>query len=128
MTRMDADTAAPDLAQILFAALNSRDLSALEHHLAEDAGFDFPGPGLISGRKKILLFLKILFRKFNRLTFSVERSIKEQDCSCVIWSNEGQHKTGEAYRNRGITFLQFKEGKIIFLSDYFKDTSFTSEK
>ena len=65
MTRMDADAAAPDLVQILFAALNSRDLSALEHHLTEDAGFDFPGPGLISGRKKILLFLKILFRKFN---------------------------------------------------------------
>jgi ketosteroid isomerase-like protein len=58
----------------------------------------------------------------------VERSIREQDCACVIWSNEGQHKTGEAYRNRGITFLQFKEGKIIFLSDYFKDTSFTSEQ
>jgi ketosteroid isomerase-like protein len=121
---MDSNAATPDLVQMLFAALNSRDLSALEHHLAEDAGFDFPGPGLISGRKKILLFLKILFRKFNRLTFSVERIIQDGDCACVIWTNEGHEKTGEAYRNRGITFLQFEEGKIIFLSDYFKDTSF----
>jgi ketosteroid isomerase-like protein len=121
---MDSTASTQDLVQILFAALNSRDLSSLEHHLAEDASFDFPGPGLISGRKKILLFLKILFRKFNRLTFAVERIIHNQDCACVIWTNDGQKKTGEDYRNRGITFLQFEGGKIIFLSDYFKDTSF----
>ncbi len=121
---MDGDAAAPDLVEILFAALNSRDLSTLEHHLAEDAGFDFPGPGLISGRKKILLFMKILFRKYRRLNFSVTRIIVGQDCACAIWTNEGEEKNGKSYSNSGITFLQFSEGKIIFLSDYFKDTSF----
>jgi len=123
---MGSTAAAADLVQILFAALNSRDLSALDRHLAEDASFDFPGPGLICGRKKILLFLKILFGKFSRLTFSVNRIIAEQDCACAIWTNEGEDKTGKSYSNRGITFLQFNKGKIIFLSDYFKDTSFTT--
>lgn len=122
---MHSTAGAVDLVQILFAALNSRDLSSLERHLAEDAGFDFPGPGLISGRKKILLFLKILFRKYSRLTFSVAKIIAEQDCACALWTNDGEERTGKSYRNSGITFLQFKEGKIMFLSDYFKDTSFT---
>lgn len=123
---MDSTTAPVDPVHILFAALNCRDLSLLDGYLAEDAGFDFPGPGLITGRKKILLFLKILFRKYSRLTFSVERIIREQDYACAVWTNEGEEKTGKAYRNRGITFLHVKEGKIIYLSDYFKDTSFTA--
>lgn len=123
---MEYTASALELVQILFAALNSRDLAALDRYLAEDAGFDFPGPGLISGRKKILLFLKILFRKFSRLTFSVSKIITEQDCACAVWTNEGEDKTGKSYSNRGITVLEFKAGKIIFLSDYFKDTSFTA--
>jgi ketosteroid isomerase-like protein len=123
---MDSTAAPANLVQILFTALNRRDLSSLDHCLSEDAGFDFPGPGLIRGRKKILLFLKILFRKFTRLTFSVTRIIAEKDCACAIWSNVGEDKAGKSYSNRGITLLEFKEGKIIFLSDYFKDTSFTT--
>jgi ketosteroid isomerase-like protein len=124
-TIMELHSPASELVRILFTALNSRDLTSLEQHLAEDAGFDFPGPGLIRGRKKIILFLKILFRKFSRLTFSLQRVIAEQDCACAVWTNEGKDKTGIPYSNRGITLLEIREGKITFLSDYFKDTSFT---
>ena len=68
---------------------------------------------------------KILFRNYSRLTFSVAKIIAQQDCACALWTNYGEERTGKSYRNSGITFLQFKEGKIMFLSDYFKDTSFT---
>ena len=42
----------------------------------------------------------------------------------VVWSNKGKDKRGEPYDNRGITFVQMREGKIVLISDYFKDTSF----
>ena len=123
---MELHSPASELVRILFTALNSRDLTSLEQHLADDASFDFPGPGLIRGRKKIILFLKILFRKFSRLTFSLQRVITEQDCACAVWTNEGEDKAGKPYSNRGITLMEIREGKITFLSDYFKDTSFTT--
>lgn len=123
---MDSSASAPELVQMLFTALNSRDLAPLDCCLAEDAAFDFPGPGLISGRKKIILFFKILFRKFSRLTFSVSKIVAEEDCACAVWTNEGADRTGTPYNNRGITLLELKAGKIVFLSDYFKDTSFTT--
>lgn len=123
---MEPHAQASQLVRILFNALNSRNLASLEQHLAEDAGFDFPGPGLICGRKKIILFLKILFRKFSRLTFALQRVIAEDDCACAVWTNEGEDKQGKPYGNRGITLLEMRDGKIIFMSDYFKDTSFTA--
>lgn len=59
-----------ELAHTIFTAMNSRNLSELENYLAEDALFDFPGAGELEGRKKILLFLKVLFRKYPRLAFT----------------------------------------------------------
>jgi len=110
----------------IFAAMNSRDLSGLSRNLAEDAVFDFPGAGCISGHKKILTFLKALFKKYPRLRFSVEDILLEGDRACAFWSNEGEDSRGTPYRNRGATLVRVADGKIVFISDYFKDTSFTS--
>jgi ketosteroid isomerase-like protein len=110
----------------IFAAMNSRDLTGLEQHLAEDAVFDFPGAGSITGKKKILVFLKVLFRKYPRLKFTVEDILLEGDRACAVWSNEGEDTSGTPYNNRGITLVHVAHGKIVFISDYFKDTSFTS--
>jgi len=108
----------------IFAAMNSRDPSGLSLHLAEDAVFDFPGAGRISGHKKILTFLKALFRKYPRLTFRIDDIIVEGDRACTVWSNEGEDAHGTAYQNRGITLVRITDGEITFISDYFKDTSF----
>jgi ketosteroid isomerase-like protein len=113
-----------DLVHILFTAMNSRDLSRLEECLAEDAFFNFPGADLITGKKRILTFLKVLFRMYPRLTFTVEETIIEGDKVCALWSNEGENREGKPYQNRGITIMHISNGKIISLSDYFKDTSF----
>lgn len=110
----------------IFTALNCRDLSALAPFLAEDAVFDFPGAGCISGKNRILLFFKILFRKYPRLTFSVTDIIIEGERACAVWTNEGENAHGRAYRNRGITLVRIANGQIIFISDYFKDTSFVA--
>jgi len=114
-----------DLALSIFATLNHRDLSLLSQHLYEDAVFDFPGAGIIEGHKHILTFFKVLFRKYSRLTFTVKDVISEGKRVCVTWSNEGEDKKGNPYSNRGITLVEVSDGKIVFISDYFKDTSFT---
>jgi ketosteroid isomerase-like protein len=108
----------------IFSAMNSRDLTGLELHLADEAVFDFPGAGCITGKKKILLFLKVLFRKYPRLRFTVEDILLEGDRACAVWSNEGKDSHGTPYKNRGVTVVRIAQGKIIFISDYFKDTSF----
>ena len=113
-------------AEKVFAAMNSRDVSELTPYIAEDATFDFPGAGCITGKKRILLFFKILFRKYPRLTFSIDDIIVEGDRACTVWSNEGEDAHGTAYQNRGITLVRTAAGQITFISDYFKDTSFVA--
>jgi len=113
-----------DAAHILFSAMNRRDLSFLGERLADDAAFDFPGAGTIEGKRRILVFLRLLFRRYPRLEFTVEDILVEGDQACAKWSNEGENSAKEPYMNRGMTLLRVKDGKIVFLSDYFKDTSF----
>lgn len=112
------------VARILFDAMNSRDLTNLEKSMLETARFDFPGAGCIEGRRKILTFLKVLFRKYTRLEFTVQETVIDGDKVCVLWTNSGEHSGGELYSNTGITYIEIEDGKIAFISDYFKDTSF----
>lgn len=121
---MDANSINRTIAEIIFTALNNRDLSLLDEYLDEHATFDFPGTTLIKGRKKIILFFKILFRKYPRLTFTVKETIVEGDYVCVLWTNNGINGKGHTYNNRGVTFVHITDETILFLSDYFKDTSF----
>jgi ketosteroid isomerase-like protein len=121
---VDIKTANRAIAETIFTALNNRDLSLLDNCLDEHATFDFPGTTLIKGRKKIITFFKILFRKYSRLTFTVKETLVEGEGVCVLWTNTGTSKDGLAYNNRGVTFVHITDGKILFLSDYFKDTSF----
>jgi ketosteroid isomerase-like protein len=60
------------------------------------------------------------------LIFHVSDIIIEGDRACVVWSNKGEHKDGTLYENQGITLVHFLENQIVFLSDYFKDTSFAN--
>ena len=119
------DTQNKHIAGIIFSSLNNRELSLLTNYLDENAAFDFPGTQLIKGRKKILTFFKILFRKYPRLTFTVEITIEDGEQVCVLWTNEGVTSQGNPYNNRGITFVRITGGEIHFISDYFKNTSFT---
>jgi ketosteroid isomerase-like protein len=112
-------------ATMLFEAMNARDIARLEALLDGDAAFDFPGTGLIQGRRRILVFFKVLFRKFESLVFDVHEVVIDGDRACVVWENSGRHATGEPYANRGMTLIRLTGDRIAFISDYFKDTSFT---
>ena len=121
---MDNSASKIDLARLIFTSLNSRDLSELEYYLAESASLDFPGAGCLKGKKRVLAFFKVLFRRYPQLEFTVEEVISEGGRACVLWNNKGQNSKGNPYNNHGITFVKLEQGKIIFISDFFKDTSF----
>lgn len=114
------------LAAKLFEAMNVRDFSDLEVHIADNVALDFPGNGEVSGIKKVLLFLKVLLRKYPTLHFTVSEIIATEDRACAVWTNKGIDTTGAPYQNSGMTLIRFQNGKICFISDYFKDTSFVN--
>ena len=114
------------LAKAFMDALNNRNYAEFPKCLMENAALDFPGPGRIKSRKKIISFVKALFRRFPRLEFTVFDIIVEGDRACIVWTNEGERNDGEPYSNSGITLLHITDGKIAFISDYFKDTSFVT--
>jgi len=113
-----------DKAKLIFSSLNTRDLSDLQMYLADNAQLDFPGAGCMKGKKRVLLFFKVLFRKYSYLEFTVDDVIVEGDRACVVWHNVGDDSKGNPYKNSGITLVNMSEEKILFISDYFKDTSF----
>ena len=114
-----------ELVSGLFESMNSRDFSTFEAITTEDVSLDFPGPGRVEGRRRSLLILRSILRRFSRLTFTISETIIEDQSACVVWFNEGEYNDGTQYENRGVTLIQLKGNLIAGISDYFKDTSFT---
>ena len=113
-----------DMAESVFEAMNTRDFSEFQTYLADEVIFDFPGVAKVQGQKKVVVFLKALVRNYKELTFAVTDTITENNKVCVVWENKGEHNDGTVYENRGITLFYFDKEQIVFISDYFKDTSF----
>ena len=113
---------------MVFKALNDRDFTEVQPFLSEELVIHFPGVGEIPGLRKCVIFLKTLLRKYTELKFTVTEIIFENERAVVVWTNKGIKINGEEYVNSGITLFYFSDNKISFISDYFKDTSFTSER
>ena len=112
------------LAELVVISLNKRDFTLYEKHVAEDAELDFPGSETVKGCRRTIIFLKAVLRKYPELKFTIENIIVDADGAAVVWSNKGKYKSGEPYSNCGITLVKMRDGKIVLISDYFKDTSF----
>ena len=105
-----------------FTFLNLRDLDRMKVLLREDARLDFPKTQPLLGLERILKFLHLLFRQYPELTFTLHRTIVQENRGAVHWTNQGKNRRGEPYENEGMTLLEFEEGKISYISDFFKDT------
>jgi uncharacterized protein (TIGR02246 family) len=114
------------IAAALFRAMNARDPAAFAALLAGGAVFHFPGTAPIEGAARIEKFVKILFFKYPALAFEVRRVIADERCAAIEWTNEGASRDGAPYRNAGVTVIELDaDGRVVYLSDTFKDTSFT---
>ena len=116
------------LAVGVFEAMNTSEFSKFQETACEDISFDFPGADRIEGSKRVILFFKVLLRKYKNLQFNVTDVILEDKKACVVWTNNGEYNDGIPYKNSGMTLFHFKDDKVSFISDYFKDTSFTISK
>ena len=105
-----------------FEVFNSRDMKRMGELLHEDAEFYFPKTKPLIGRERILKFLNILFRQYPELSFEVQRTICEGRNAAVHWTNKGHSRRKEPYQNEGATILEIENDKIIFITDFFKDT------
>ena len=105
-----------------FEVLNHRDTKEMKVLLGPDAQFYFPKTRPLTGRDRILKFINILFRQYPKLTFKVQRIILQGDRAAVHWTNQGETRRKEPYQNEGVTILEMQDGKISFISDFFKDT------
>ena len=116
------------IAVSIFEAMNSGEFSKFQSNALEGISFDFPDTDRIEGAKRVILFFKVLLRKYKDLKFSVNEVIVGDKKACVVWTNKGEYNDGSLYENSGITLFHFYDDKISYISDYFKDTSFTNPK
>ena len=105
-----------------FEVLNERDLEEADNLLDSQTEFFFPKTEPMIGKDRILKFLNIFFRQYPELIFTVVRVIHQGDQAAVHWTNRGIIRRKEPYENEGVTILEMENGKIVFISDFFKDT------
>jgi ketosteroid isomerase-like protein len=105
-----------------FEVLNGRELDEAKKLLDSRTEFFFPKTKPMIGKDRILKFLNIFFRQYPELIFTVVRVIQQGDLAAVHWTNRGVSRRQEAYENEGVTILEMEKGKIVYISDFFKDT------
>jgi len=105
-----------------FQILNERDLDEANNLLDSRTEFFFPKTQPIIGKDRILKFLKIFFRQYPELVFTVVKVIHQENQAAVHWTNRGINRHKEPYENEGVTIMGIKDGKISFISDFFKNT------
>ncbi len=108
--------------QHFFDALNGRDFTIIEDLLDTNAQLLFPKSQPLLGKKRILKFLRLLFRAYPQLVFSVQRIIRQENLAAIHWTNRGKNRHGEPYENEGVTLIETADNRICFISDFFKDT------
>ncbi len=116
------------IAVSIFDAMNTGEFSKFQDNALEDISFDFPGTDRIEGAKRVILFFKVLLRKYKNLKFNVNDVVVGDKKACVVWTNKGEYLDGSLYENSGITLFYFSGDRISFISDYFKNTSFANPK
>ena len=105
-----------------FEILNKRNLEKIQDLLGADAALYFPKTQPLIGTSRILKFLNILFRQYPQLTFEIQRVIVDGNQVAIHWINQGTNRHDLPYDNEGVTLMELRNGKIIFISDFFKDT------
>jgi len=114
----------PDRESVIrfFEYVNGRDLVALEMDLDPGCVFRFPKTQDLVGPERILKFFRLLFRQFPELSFEVRNVLVEGHRAAVHWTNRGRRRSGEDYRNEGVTWMEWREGRLHPISGFFKDT------
>jgi steroid delta-isomerase-like uncharacterized protein len=113
----------PTVAVSFFALMSNRRLDAMVDLVRDDIRFLFPKTRPVVGKERVARFFQVLFRRYRELHFTVQGVLADAERVAVHWTNQGITRTGDAYENEGVTWFEFEDGKISFISDFFKDMS-----
>ena len=104
--------------------LNSLKIDQLEKWFTEDSKIWIPPSEEISGKSRILALFRSIFRRYDNIEWHVSEifHLGDEKYFYQTVSIGNMYGLGQ-YKNNICTIVQFSEhGKIVYLSDYFKDT------
>ena len=93
-----------------FQVLNEQDLVEADNLLDPRAELFFPKTKPMVGKDRILKFLKIFFRQYPELIFTVVRVILQEDQAAVHWTNRGTSRRKEP-KTRAQPSWKWKRGR-----------------
>jgi len=108
------------------ADMQSRDVKKLARWMTDETTFWVPPREPTRGGRRILALLRAIFAMYGEMQWTV-RHVYELGPSRVVYFHESVGtlvKTGEDYTNQIVTLIDFDaDGRIAYLSDYFKSTA-----
>lgn len=104
--------------------LNSLNTDLLEKWFTDESTIWIPPAKEISGKSRILALFRAIFRRYENIEWSVSEIFSLGNNKYFYQTTSLGNMFGKgSYKNEICTVIQFCEnGKILFLSDYFKDT------
>jgi len=104
--------------------LNSLNIEKLEKWFTDETVIWIPPTKEISGKSRILALFRAIFRRYEKIEWSVSEIFNLGNNKYFYQTNSLGNISGKgSYTNEICTIIQFSEcGKILYLSDYFKDT------
>ena len=107
------------------ADMKSHDVNRISTWFCEDSMLWIPPAQPVSGLSRIRALFRAMLNRYDFLEWTIIDILPVAENRCIhICNSRGKLKGCEEYCNRVVTDIVFnEEGKIISLSDYFKDTS-----
>jgi len=103
--------------------MQSRDVQRLARWMTEETVFWVPPRPPVKGGRRVLALLRAIFGMYETLDFKV-RHLYELTPTRVVYFHEttgSLARGGGPYANQVVTLIDFdEEGRIAYLSDYFK--------
>lgn len=104
--------------------LNSLKTEHLEKWFTDESIIWIPPSKEISGKNRILALFRAIFRRYENIEWRVSEIFPLGNGKYFYQTNSLGNMSGKGiYENEICTIIQFSDcGKILYLSDYFKDT------
>jgi limonene-1,2-epoxide hydrolase len=105
--------------------MHSGDAARISDWFADESSMWIPPASPVQGKMRIKALFRAMFSRYEFLQWKILDILPVSDNRCIhICESHGRIKGCNAYHNRVITDITFNaEGKIVNLSDYFKDTT-----
>jgi len=107
--------------------INSHDLDNILSWFSDETKVWIPPASIVSGLRRIRVLFKLIFKRYDILNFEIlciNELVGDEQKVFVEMCSWGKFRNGESYSNHIVSALKFdKSGKIISLSDFFKDTT-----